>query len=49
LLTVMIFLAPYIVPLPFMGIEVFFGFIQAIVFSFLTLVLVKMAMTEMAN
>ena len=49
LLTVMIFLAPYIVPLPFMGIEVFFGFIQAIVFSFLTLVFVKMAMTEMAH
>lgn len=45
LLTVVLFLAPYIVPLPFLGLEIFVGFIQAVVFSMLTLVFMKMAMT----
>ena len=36
LLTVMAFLMPFIVPLPFMALELFVGFIQALVFSMLT-------------
>lgn len=43
LLTVMLHLAPYIVPLPFLGLEVFVGFIQAVVFAMLTAVFLKMA------
>lgn len=46
LLTVMFFLVPYLVPLPFMLFEVFVGFIQAMVFSMLTLVFLKMATIE---
>jgi len=45
LLTVVLFLAPYIVPLPFLFLEIFVGFIQALVFSMLTLVFLKMAVT----
>lgn len=45
LLTVMLFLMPYIVPLPFLLLEIFVGFIQALVFSILTLVFMKMAVT----
>lgn len=36
LLTVIAFLMPVLVPLPFMGLELFVGFIQALVFSMLT-------------
>lgn len=36
-------LAPYIVPLPFLALEVFAGVVQAAVFAFLTLVFLKMA------
>ncbi len=46
LLIVIIFLIPYIAPLPFFGMEVFFGFIQALVFSMLTLVFIQVATTE---
>ncbi|MBI4239730.1 F0F1 ATP synthase subunit A [Candidatus Uhrbacteria bacterium] len=46
LLTVMVFLVPYIIPLPFLFLEVFVGFIQALVFSLLTLVFLKMATEE---
>ncbi len=46
LLTVMFFLVPYVVPLPFMMFEVFVGFIQAMVFSMLTLVFLKIATIE---
>ncbi len=46
LLTVVSFLVPYIVPLPFLFLEFFVGFIQALVFSMLTLVFLKMAVTE---
>jgi len=46
LLTVMLFLVPYIVPLPFLMLELFVGFVQALVFSMLTLVFFKMAATE---
>lgn len=45
LLIVMAFLVPYILPLPFIALEVFIGFIQAFVFSLLTTVFIKMAMT----
>lgn len=43
LLTVMLHLVPYFLPLPFMFLEVFVGFIQAVVFAMLTLVFLKMA------
>lgn len=43
LLTVMLMLVPYIVPLPFLMLEIFVGFIQALVFAMLTLVFFKMA------
>jgi len=33
LLTVVSFLVPFLVPLPFLGLEIFVGFIQALVFS----------------
>jgi F-type H+-transporting ATPase subunit a len=38
LLLVMTFLAPFIVPIPFYGLEIFVGFVQALVFMMLTLV-----------
>ena len=46
LLIVMLFLVPYIVPLPFLFLEIFVGLIQAVVFSMLTLVFMKMAVTD---
>jgi len=46
LLTVMLHLVPFFLPLPFMFLEVFVGFIQAVVFSMLTLVFLKMATLE---
>lgn len=46
LLIVMLHLVPYFVPLPFLFLEVFVGFIQAAVFAMLTLVFLKMAMLE---
>ncbi|MFZ2299517.1 MAG: F0F1 ATP synthase subunit A [Candidatus Moraniibacteriota bacterium] len=46
LLTVMLHLVPYLVPLPFLFLEIFVGFIQAAVFAMLTLVFLKMAMME---
>jgi len=45
LLVAMAFLIPFIVPLPFMALELFVGFIQALVFAMLTLVFLKMATT----
>lgn len=45
LLTVVLFLVPYLVPLPFLALELFVGFIQATVFSMLTLVFLKMGAT----
>jgi F-type H+-transporting ATPase subunit a len=44
LLVVMTFLVPYLVPIPFLGLELFVGVIQALVFSMLTAVFLKMAM-----
>lgn len=46
LLTVILFLVPYVVPLPFLFLEIFVGFIQALVFSMLTLVFLKIATAE---
>lgn len=46
LLIVILNLVPYFVPLPFLFLELFVGFIQALVFSMLTLVFLKMAVTE---
>jgi len=43
LLIVMAFLLPFIVPLPFMALELFVGFVQALVFSMLTVVFLKIA------
>lgn len=46
LLVVIAMIIPYIVPLLFMFLEIFVGFIQALVFAMLTLVFMKMAVTE---
>jgi F-type H+-transporting ATPase subunit a len=46
LLTVILFLVPYFVPLPFLMLELFVGFVQALVFAMLTLVFLKMATLE---
>lgn len=43
LLMVMLFLVPYFVPVPFLFMELFVGFIQALVFAMLTTVFIKMA------
>lgn len=45
LLVVIMTLVPFIAPLPFFGLELFVGFIQALVFAMLTLVFLKMAVT----
>jgi len=46
LLAIMAFLVPYLVPLPFMFLEIFVGFIQAFIFAMLTLVFVAMAVVS---
>lgn len=46
LLVVIGFLMPYVAPIPFLGLELFVGFIQALVFSMLTAVFLKMAVTS---
>jgi len=46
LLAIMAFLVPYLVPLPFMFLEIFVGFIQAFIFGMLTLVFVAMAVVS---
>ncbi|HZZ98941.1 MAG TPA: F0F1 ATP synthase subunit A [Candidatus Saccharimonadia bacterium] len=43
LIAVMMFLVPVIVPMPFYGLELFVGFIQALVFALLSLVFFNMA------
>ncbi len=45
LLTVIAMIIPYLVPLPFFGLELFVGAIQALVFTMLALVFIKMAIT----
>jgi F-type H+-transporting ATPase subunit a len=48
LLTVIGFLAPFVLPLPFLFLEIFVGFIQALIFALLTLVFISMAVSESA-
>ncbi len=46
LLAVIAFLVPFIVPLPFLFLEIFVGFIQALVFSMLTAVFLNVAISH---
>ncbi|MDO8557812.1 MAG: F0F1 ATP synthase subunit A [bacterium] len=46
LLIVIGFLVPYIIPLPFMFLELFVGLVQALIFSMLTLMFIKAALTH---
>jgi F-type H+-transporting ATPase subunit a len=46
LLVVISYLVPYIAPVPFLGLELFVGLIQGLVFAMLTLVFLKMAVTS---
>ncbi len=46
LLTVIAFLMPVLAPIPFMGLELFVGFIQALVFSMLTSVFLSLAIAK---
>jgi F-type H+-transporting ATPase subunit a len=46
LLAVIAMLVPYIAPLPFYALEIFVGFIQALVFTMLALVFIKAAITD---
>jgi len=49
LLAVIAYLLPFLGPLPFYALEIFVGFIQALVFTMLTLVFIKMAITDHAT
>ncbi len=46
LLLVMLFLVPYLIPLPFLALELFVGFVQALVFAMLTTVFLHMATVD---
>jgi len=46
LLAVMVFLIPFLIPVPFLGLEIFVGLIQAFVFAMLTLVFLTLATEE---
>ena len=46
LLTIVAFLAPYFIPLPFLFLEIFVGLIQAFVFAMLTLVSIALHTAE---
>lgn len=46
LISVMTFLLPVFIPIPFYGLEIFVGFIQAFVFAILTIVFVAMAVEQ---
>ncbi|PIT92007.1 MAG: ATP synthase F0 subunit A [Candidatus Harrisonbacteria bacterium CG10_big_fil_rev_8_21_14_0_10_42_17] len=49
LLIIVGFLVPYVVPLPFLMLEIFVGFIQAFIFAMLTLVFIAGAIVEEAH
>ncbi len=49
LLIVISYLMPFILPLPFLFIELFVGLIQAFIFAILTLVFLKVATTDMEH
>jgi F-type H+-transporting ATPase subunit a len=46
LLTVMAFLMPFVVPLPFVTMELFVGLVQALIFSMLTTVFLNVAVSH---
>lgn len=46
LLTIVGSLAPILIPVPFLGLEIFVGLIQALVFTMLTTVFIKLAITS---
>lgn len=46
LLLVISYLAPYVAPVPFLGMEIFVGLIQGLVFALLTTVFLKIAVTS---
>ncbi len=46
MLTIIIFLAPILVPFPFLVMEVFVGFLQAFVFAMLTAVFINLAISH---
>lgn len=46
LLVITGFLAPYGAPIPFLGLEIFVGFVQALVFAMLTTVFISIAVAE---
>lgn len=46
LLVVIAYLAPMLAPLPFFGLELFVGFVQALVFTMLTLVFLEIATSD---
>jgi len=46
LLTIIAFLVPYVIPLPFFFMEIFVGFIQALIFTMLSIVFIAMATTD---
>lgn len=49
LLTVIAFLIPVLAPIPFLGLEIFVGFIQALVFAILTAVFLSVATAKAAH
>lgn len=46
LLVIMAFLAPFLVPVPFLGLELFVGFVQALVFAMLTMVFISISVSQ---
>ncbi|SRR5258708_2673531 len=46
LLAIIVFLVPYLIPLPFLFLEIFVGFVQAFIFGMLALVFVAMAVAH---
>ena len=46
LLVITAFLVPYFVPVPFLVLEIFVGFVQALVFAMLTMVFISLAVTQ---
>lgn len=49
LLTIVATLVPLVAPLPFFALELFVGIVQALVFTMLALVFIKMATTEISH
>ncbi|MEK7110848.1 MAG: F0F1 ATP synthase subunit A, partial [Patescibacteria group bacterium] len=46
LLTIIGYLAPYIIPLPFLFLELFVGVVQALIFSMLSIVFIAIATVD---